>query len=81
MARLVESAVAQLDLLMTDPDLGGVGHADVEDGRFRPSAAEVTADDVRPALAAYRDTLRTDILPLARDDNHPGILHPEKQII
>ena len=72
-ARLVESAVAQLDLLMADPDLGGVGRADIEDDHFRRSVAAVIDDDVRPALAAYRDTLRTDILPLARDDEHPGI--------
>jgi uncharacterized protein (DUF885 family) len=72
-ARLVEAAVAQLDLLMTDPDLGGVGRADAEDDHFRQSVAETIADDVRPALAAYRDMLRTEILPLARDDDHPGI--------
>ena len=72
-ARLVESAVAQLDLLIADPDLGGVGRADVEDDHFRQSAAETIDHDVRPALAGYRDALRTDILPLARDDDHPGI--------
>jgi uncharacterized protein (DUF885 family) len=72
-ARLVESAVAQLDLLMADPDLGGVARADSEDDHFRRSVAETIEDDMRPALAAYRDTLRTDILPLARDDEHPGI--------
>lgn len=72
-ARLVESAVAQLDLLIADPDLGGVGRSDVEDDGFRQSVTEVIDDDVRSALAAYRDTLRTDILPLARDDDRPGI--------
>jgi uncharacterized protein (DUF885 family) len=72
-ARLVESAVAQLDLLIADPDLGGVGRGDVEDDRFRRSVADTIDGNVRPALAAYRDTLRTDILPLARDDDHPGV--------
>jgi len=72
-ARLVESAVAQLDHLISDSDLGGVGRADIEDDQFRRSVAEAIDDDVRPALAAYRDTLRTDILPLARDDAHPGL--------
>jgi uncharacterized protein (DUF885 family) len=72
-ARLVESAVAQLDLLIADPDLGEVGRADIEDHDFRRSVAEAIDADVRPALAAYRDTLRTDILPRARDDDHPGI--------
>jgi uncharacterized protein (DUF885 family) len=72
-ARLVESAVAQLDLLMSEPDLGGIDRADVEDVDFRRSVAEAIDHDIRPALGAYRDTLRTDVLPLARDDDHPGI--------
>ncbi len=72
-ARLVESAVAQLDLLLADPDLGGADRADIDDDRFRQSVGEAIDVEVRPALAAYRDTLRTDILPLARDDAHPGI--------
>ncbi len=73
-SRLVESAVAQLDLVIADPDLGGVGRADIEDDDFRRSVAETIDHDVRPALAGYRDALRTDILPLARDDDHPGIV-------
>ncbi|HUE07646.1 MAG TPA: DUF885 domain-containing protein [Acidimicrobiales bacterium] len=72
-ARLVESAVAQLDLLMAEADLGGASRADIEDDDFRRSVAQVIDHDVRPALAGYRDTLRTDVLPLARDDDHPGI--------
>jgi uncharacterized protein (DUF885 family) len=72
-ARLVESAVSQLDLVMADPDLAGVGRTDIEDDPFRQSVAAAINDDVRPALAAYRDLLRTDILPLARDDEHPGV--------
>jgi uncharacterized protein (DUF885 family) len=72
-ARLVESAVAQLDLLMSEPDLGGVDRADVDDDDFRRSVAEAIDHDIRPALGAYRDTLRTNVLPLARDDDHPGI--------
>ena len=72
-ARLVESAVTQLDLLLADPDMGGLGRAELEDDAWRRSAAETIDHDVRPALAAYRDTLRADILPAARDDDHPGI--------
>jgi uncharacterized protein (DUF885 family) len=71
--RLVESAVAQLDLLIGDTTLGGVDRSDIEDDRFRRSVAEAMNDDVRPALTAYRDLLRADILPVARDDDHPGI--------
>jgi uncharacterized protein (DUF885 family) len=74
-ARLVESAVAQLDLLIADPDLGGVARPDTEDGGFRHSAADTIERDVRPALAAYRDALRTEVLPAARDDAHPGLVY------
>jgi uncharacterized protein (DUF885 family) len=72
-ARLVESAVAQLDLLVDDPDLGGIGRADVDDDHFRQSVAAAMEEDLRPALVAYRDTLHADVLPHARDDDHPGI--------
>ncbi len=72
-ARLVASAVAQLDLLIGDPDLGGIARADVDDDGFRQAVGESVERDVRPALAAYRDGLMSDILPLSRDDEHPGI--------
>jgi uncharacterized protein (DUF885 family) len=71
--RLVESAVTQLDFLIDDAALGGIGRVDIEDDHFRQSVAEALNEDVRPALAAYRDLLRADILPTARDDDHPGI--------
>jgi uncharacterized protein (DUF885 family) len=72
-ARLVESATAQLDLLLGDPDLGGVARGDLEDDDFRRSLGETLDGEVRPALAAYRDALSAEILPGARDDAHPGI--------
>ncbi|HWD54504.1 MAG TPA: DUF885 domain-containing protein [Acidimicrobiales bacterium] len=72
-ARLVESAVAQLDLLIGDPDLGGVARAEQDHDGFRRAVGEAIDHDVRPALAAYRDGLKADILPAARDDEHPGI--------
>lgn len=72
-ARLVESAIAQLDLLIADPTVGGFARPDSADGEFGHELATIVEDAVRPALAAYRDTLRGDILPAARDDDHPGI--------
>jgi uncharacterized protein (DUF885 family) len=72
-ARLVDSAIAQLDLLIADPDLGGVARSENDDQEFRRSVDEAIDRDVRPALAAYRDGLRADVLPAARDDAHPGI--------
>ena len=72
-ARLVDSAITQLDMLLEDPSLGGIARPDQDDVPFAESLAEVVADDVRPALSAYREALRNDILPTARDDQHPGI--------
>jgi len=72
-ARLVRSAIAQLDLMMTDPSAGGLARPDEDDATFGPRVRAAVDDDVRPALAAYRDSLRDDVLPAARDDDHPGI--------
>jgi uncharacterized protein (DUF885 family) len=72
-ARLVDSAITQLDMLLEDPSLGGIARPDQDDVPFAESLAEVVADVVRPALSAYREALRNDILPTARDDQHPGI--------
>jgi uncharacterized protein (DUF885 family) len=72
-ARLVESAIAQLDVLLEDPALGGIARPDQEDETFAASLGHVVTEVVRPALGVYRDALRNDILPHARDDEHPGI--------
>ena len=37
-------------------------------------ATEIDAH-VRPALTSYRESLVTDVLPAARDDDHPGICY------
>ena len=73
-ARLVESAIAQLDLLMEDPAVGGIAR-DNADGTFSGVLAATVDEHARPALAAYRDALRTSVLPTARDDEHPGICY------
>ncbi len=73
-ARLVESAIAQLDLLMEDPTVGGIVRDDA-DGTFSGVLAATVDEHARPALAAYRDALRTSVLPTARDDEHPGICY------
>ncbi len=72
-ARLVESAAAQIDMLLEDQALGGIARPDQDDPTFSETLAEVVRDHVRPALGAYRDALRKDILPDARDDQHPGL--------
>jgi uncharacterized protein (DUF885 family) len=72
-ARLVESAVAQLDLLLKDPALGAVIRAEHDDVGFVGAARTAVDDLVRPALRSYQEALRSEILPEARDDAHPGI--------
>ncbi len=76
-ARLVESAIAQLDFMIKDPTAGGMVREDVEadEKEFLTDLAAHIEEDVRPALAAYRDTLRERVLPAARDDDHPGICY------
>jgi uncharacterized protein (DUF885 family) len=72
-ARLVESAAAQLDLLLADPTLGAVTRSGHDDARFVTEAGTAVDDVVRPALRSYQEALRSEILPQARDDAHPGI--------
>ena len=72
-ARLVRSAIAQIDLMLTDPVVGGLTRPDQDGAAFREAVGSVVDDQVRPALTAYRDALRDDVLPAARDDDHPGI--------
>jgi len=72
-ARLVRSAIAQLDLVVADPTLGAAARPDVHDPAFAGAISAAIEESVRPALAAYRDALQSDVLPAARDDDHPGI--------
>jgi uncharacterized protein (DUF885 family) len=79
-ARLVEGAAAQLDLIVHDAGAGGLvqpGQAEDENQNeeFARRVATVVDEEVRPALAGYRDRLRAEVLPAARDDDHPGLCH------
>jgi uncharacterized protein (DUF885 family) len=73
-ARLVNSAIAQLDLMIEDPSVGALARMDADDA-FTNAVAIAIDEHARPALAAYRDVLRTAILPAARDNDHPGICY------
>ena len=73
-ARLVESTIAQLDLLIAEPTVGGFARSD-PDSDFGAAVTTAIEEAARPALAAYRDALRTTVLPSARDDDHPGICY------
>ena len=72
-ARLVDAAIAQLDLLVEDPTLGAIVRPDLDDQGFAREVSAAGEEYVRPALASYRDALRSDVLPAARDDDHPGL--------
>jgi uncharacterized protein (DUF885 family) len=43
--------------------------------RFRDDLRAAVRDVVRPALARYLDVLETAVLPAARGDGYPGIVH------
>lgn len=80
-AASVRRVVHQLDKylaseLSTDP-YAGLALPEGWDGaeRWRSAMEELVVDRLRPAFAAYRNGLETDILPRARDDAHPGICH------
>ncbi|MFN0009988.1 MAG: DUF885 domain-containing protein [Planctomycetota bacterium] len=45
-----------------------------ERGRFAAAVLRVVQDSIRPAFERYRDLLRDEVLPRARDDEHPGLL-------
>ena len=75
-ARLVGSTTAQLDLVVGDAAAGGLTRPDqAENEEFARQVASIVDEQVRPALAGYRDRLRADVLPAARDDDHPGLCH------
>ncbi len=73
-ARLVEAAIAQLDLMIGDPTVGAMVKVDT-DAAFAEAVLVAIDEHARPALAAYRDALRTSVLPTARDDEHPGLCY------
>ena len=75
----VDQTVAQIDSWLAKPidddpllataEPTGVADADAWRRRLR----DVIEDDIRPAMAAYRDTIRDRIRPKARDDAHVGL--------
>ncbi|MEA2520340.1 MAG: hypothetical protein QOF49_2420 [Chloroflexota bacterium] len=57
------------DPLLSTAEPKGVADADAWRRRLRA----VVESDVRPAMAAYRDTIRDEVRPHARDDEHVGL--------
>src|SRR5689334_3427330 len=75
----IDDTVAQIDRWLAkpideDPLLNtaaptGVADPDAWRGRLRDAIER----DVRPAMAGYRDRIRDDVRPHARDDDHVGL--------
>ncbi len=57
------------DPLLATSDPTGIADAD----GWRAEVRSVIEHDVRPALAAYRDAVRDEVLPHARPDEHCGL--------
>jgi uncharacterized protein (DUF885 family) len=73
--RLVESAITKIDLLAADKSVGGIAFTEHDDSAFVDRVATEIDAQVRPALSSYRKSLQADVLPAARDDEHPGICY------
>ncbi len=75
----IDDTVAQIDRWLSKPidedpllhtaEPTGVADADAWRARLR----DVVEREVRPAMAAYRDTIRDKVRPAARDDAHVGL--------
>lgn len=49
--------------------------SDREAARFRDRVASAVQHHLRPAMARYRDALASQVLPAARPDDRPGLVH------
>lgn len=67
LARLLATPVAR------SPLVAAAG----EDAHLRDELAEIVERGIYPAFARYRDCIRDEILPHARDDAHPGVCFVE----
>ncbi len=74
-----EGTVAQVDDYLAgpigeDPIVASIKAPDgVDSPEWRERLADAVARHVRPGMAAYRDALRDDVLPLARPDDKVGL--------
>ncbi|MFT5222410.1 MAG: hypothetical protein ACI867_000712 [Glaciecola sp.] len=72
-AQLIEASVEQLDtyLAMQDDPLLTPVRGQAVEGR----AAKIVVNDIRPAMAALRETYSRVLLPEARGNDLPGVCH------
>jgi uncharacterized protein (DUF885 family) len=75
----VADTVAQIDAILTSPvgEDGLLNTASAPEGldadAWRARLRDVIESDVRPGMAAYRDVLRDEVLPVARPDDQCGL--------
>ncbi|OYO10444.1 DUF885 domain-containing protein [Enemella evansiae] len=75
----VQATIEQLDALLAtpvaeDPVLTAINlPAEVDAEHWRRRFAQVLEEQLRPGLAAYRDVLRDEVLPVARPDDRVGL--------
>jgi uncharacterized protein (DUF885 family) len=74
-----DDTVSQIDAWLASPvDEDPLLHTDEPHGvadaaAWRARLREIVERDIRPAMAAYRDTIRDEVRPVARDDAHVGL--------
>ncbi len=81
----VEKVIDELEGVLAKPDRewafmrpASVPHADWSDTEvagFRSGVTEALRDHIRPGYAKYLSCLRSDILPKARPQGKPGVMH------
>jgi uncharacterized protein (DUF885 family) len=77
-AALVERVIEELDELLVLPDADwplAAPARDANDTAFADAILSVVGGEIRTAFARYRSVVADELRPLARDDEHVGILH------
>jgi len=73
-AKAVEDTLAQLALLLATPvGKSPLVSAAPDDAAFTQQLAGIVEREIYPAFARYRDCIRDEIRPHARDDRQPGV--------
>ncbi|MEV5300753.1 DUF885 domain-containing protein [Amycolatopsis methanolica] len=70
---LVRAAIGHLDRYLAAPDSDPLLRQPAPSEEFAAERERVLAEVVRPAFAAYRDALATDIAPHGRPPEKPGV--------
>ncbi|MCA2211556.1 DUF885 domain-containing protein [Jidongwangia harbinensis] len=71
--RLVDRAVGQLDRHLADPTADPLLRTSWDSERFASTRDRLVTDVVRPAFAAYRETLAAEIAEHGRSTEQPGL--------